>query len=219
MNDIKRKFKRLKKIPCLCAALILIAIGLLIHNIIKDKSDRTDIPVHNINLDNSITSIAETESTVESESETQITITIPTSSYNPVYVEPEKVVEIQAEKVSKFSEEERNILLKIGMSEAGCESSECVANVMRVILNRVDSDLFPNTIKEVVFQDGQFSPVDNGRYYDAVPNDKCYEALEMIENGWDQTCGALYFESCVGESWHSQNLEFLYSCDAMRFYK
>lgn len=210
MNNIKRKLKRLKKIPCLCAALILIAIGLLIHNVVKGKSDDTDIPVHNTNSDCSIS---------ETDSETQITMTIPTSSYNPVYVEAEKVVEIQAEKVSKFSEEERNILLKIGMSEAGCESSECVANVMRVILNRVDSDLFPNTIKEVVFQDGQFSPVDNGSYYNAVPNDKCYEALEMIENGWDQTCGALYFESCVGESWHSQNLEFLYSCDAMRFYK
>lgn len=210
MNKIKRTFRRLKKIPCLCALLTIIAIILLVYNTIKDKPKDSDIPIHNTSSDCSIS---------ETDSKTQITMTIPTSSYNPVYVEAEKVVEIQAEKVSKFSEEERNILLKIGMSEAGCESSECVANVMRVILNRVDSDLFPNTIKEVVFQDGQFSPVDNGRYYDAVPNDKCYEALEMIENGWDQTCGALYFESCVGESWHSQNLEFLYSCDAMRFYK
>mgnify|MGYP006898678300 CR=1 FL=1 len=44
------------------------------------------------------------------------------------------------------------------------------------------------------------------------------EALEMIKTGWDESQGALYYEWCEGESWHSKNLTLLFQhCDT-RFY-
>ena len=119
--------------------------------------------------------------------------------------------------------EDREVLLKIAMAEAEGEPLEGKALVMRVILNRVGDDGFPDTVKDVVFQTSpsvQFTPIEQGgRYWTTDPNDECYEALEMIENGWDKSDGALYFESYHGESWHSRNLEFLYQVGGHKFYR
>lgn len=118
-----------------------------------------------------------------------------------------------------FSERETDLLLRISMCEAGGESVECVAHVMRTVLNRVEDDYFPNSIYDVLYQKGQFTPVSSGWINTVQPSEKCYEALEMIKSGWDETQGALYFESCSGSSWHSRNLEYLFVCGNMRFYK
>lgn len=116
--------------------------------------------------------------------------------------------------------EDAEILLKIAMAEAEGESVEGKALVMLVVLNRVWSDEFPGTIEEVVFQPHQFSPVrEGGRYYTTEPDEGCYKALEMVEQGWDESYGALYFESCEGGSWHSDNLEFLFQVGNHKFYK
>lgn len=112
------------------------------------------------------------------------------------------------------------MLMKIAMAEAEGESVEGKALVMLVVLNRVWDDDFPGTIEEVIFEPGQFSPVkEGGRYYTTEPNSECYEALELVMQGWDESQGALYFESCEGDSWHSQNLEFLFQEGKHKFYK
>lgn len=118
-----------------------------------------------------------------------------------------------------FSAEDADLLLRIGMCEAGGEDVECIASVMCVVLNRAWSDSFPNSVHDVVYQSGQFTPVQTGWINTVEPSDKCYEALNMILNGWDESQNALYFESCSGESWHSRNLEYLYSYGNMKFYK
>lgn len=116
--------------------------------------------------------------------------------------------------------EDSEILLKIAMAEAEGETVEGKALVMLVVLNRVWSDEFPDSIEAVVFQSKQFSPVcEGGRYYTTEPDKGCYEALELVMNGWDESKGALYFESCEKDSWHSKNLEFLYQVGKHRFYK
>lgn len=116
--------------------------------------------------------------------------------------------------------EESYMLMKIAMAEAEGESVEGKALVMLVVLNRVWSDGFPDTIEEVIFQPGQFSPVtEGGRYYTTEPDDECREALEMVMKGWNESHGALYFESCEADSWHSRNLEFLYQVGNHKFYK
>lgn len=112
------------------------------------------------------------------------------------------------------------MLLKIAMAEAEGESVEGKALVILVVLNRVWSDDFPGTIEEVIFQPKQFSPVvEGGRYYTTEPNEECYEALELVMSGWDESYGALYFESCERSSWHSENLEFLYQVGNHKFYR
>ena len=61
-----------------------------------------------------------------------------------------------------WSVEDAEILLKIAMAEAEGESVEGKALVMLVVLNRVWSEGFPDSISEVVFQDGQFTPTEEG---------------------------------------------------------
>lgn len=114
---------------------------------------------------------------------------------------------------------DEEILLKIAMSEAEGESIEGKALVMLAVLNRVQSDEFSDTVSEVVFQDQQFSPVMDGRYYTAIPNDDCYAALELIESGWDESQGAMYFENYGANCWHRRNLEFLYQEGNHNFYR
>lgn len=126
-----------------------------------------------------------------------------------------------------LSEEDKYLLAKIAMAEAEGESIKTKVFVILTVLNRVYSNdaYFPDTIEEVIFQsnDGvyQFSPViPGGRWWKVEPNEECWKAVEMV-NGMkeDVSMGALYFESCSGESWHSRNLEFLFKSDNMRFYK
>lgn len=113
------------------------------------------------------------------------------------------------------------LLAKIAMAEAEGEDIEGKAYVIMVILNRMLSDEFPDTIEDVIFQDNQFSPVSNGRFYNVEPNDDCWDALDMIQvDKWDKSQGALYFESCQSEdNWHSRNLEYLFTHGKHRFYK
>lgn len=116
--------------------------------------------------------------------------------------------------------DESEILLKIAMAEAEGESVEGKALVMLVVLNRVWSDTFPNSIYDVAFQKNQFSvTAAGGRYWTTTPNAECYEALELVESGWDESCGAFYFESCAGDSWHSRNLEYLFEEGNHKFYR
>ena len=120
-----------------------------------------------------------------------------------------------------FDGEEAEMLMKIAMAEAEGESTEGKALVMMVVLNRVWSDGFPDTIEEVIFQKNQFSPVrEGGRYYTTEPNEDCAKALEMVLDGWDESQGALYFEAKGNDdSWHSKNLEFLFQYGGHKFYR
>lgn len=119
---------------------------------------------------------------------------------------------------------EAYLLAKIAMAEAEGESTEGKALVMLVVLNRVLDDNFPDTIGEVIFQhngdDYQFSPVGSGRIYENEPNEDCWAALDLIYSGWDESQGALYFESSkCDNTWHSRNLEFLFEEGGHKFYK
>lgn len=111
------------------------------------------------------------------------------------------------------------MLMKIAMAEAEGESVEGKALVMLVVLNRVWSDDFPGTIREVIFQPKQFSSVtEGGRYYTTEPNEECYEALDLIMSGWDESQGTLYFESTDKSDWHRKNLKFLFQYGNHYFY-
>lgn len=124
-----------------------------------------------------------------------------------------------AEPVVILTEEEKTMLLKIGMAELGQgDCTECIALVMRTVLNRVEAGRFGRGIYGVLHAPEQFTPVMNGTYAAAEPNERCQEALNMVICGWDESQGALYYEFCKGESWHSKNLHLLFQhCDT-RFY-
>lgn len=129
-------------------------------------------------------------------------------------------VEMSDVQSSSFSEEDENLLARIAMAEAEGEDVDGKALVILTVLNRVNSNEFPDTIHDVIYQPSQFSPIDNGRFDAVEPDGECYEALEMVKDGWDESKGSLYFESCKeADNWHSRNLEYLFTHDGHRFYK
>lgn len=137
---------------------------------------------------------------------------------NIIYV-PTSVLEQE----TILTENDKYYLAKIAMCEAENQDIKTKTLVVSVILNRVKSPNFPDSISEVIFQkvgkSYQFSPVmQGGRWWYVEPNSDCYEAVEMALK---QDCseGALYFESCKGSSWHSRNLTYLYNSGVLRFYK
>lgn len=131
----------------------------------------------------------------------------------------ETTVETTLPDVVILTEEEKQLLLKLGMAERGSTGCvECTALVMNTVLNRLSDERFPSSIQRIIYAQDQFTPVMDGSFEKAQPNDLCREALEMVIKGWDESQGALYYEWCEGESWHSKNLNLLFQhCDT-RFY-
>lgn len=132
----------------------------------------------------------------------------------------ETTVETEPPIVLDLSEEDQMLLLKIGMAELGQEGcEECIALVMRTVLNRQASGRFGKTIRGILYAQDQFTPVMDGSFEIAEPNEACYEALDMVLRGWDESQGALFYEFCQGESWHSRNLKLLTEHCNTRFYE
>ena len=123
--------------------------------------------------------------------------------------------------VRTFTPEEEELLLKIGMAERGdTYCTDCIALVLCTVLNRVDTpDKFGSTIKSVLYAEGQFTPVMEGKFEEVEPNYVCKKALDQVKSGWDESQGALYYEWGREEGWHARNLNFLFKhCDT-KFYK
>lgn len=91
-----------------------------------------------------------------------------------------------------FSSEEIEILASIINAEARGESYEGKVAVGAVIINRVYHPSFPNSIKGVVFQSGQFTPVENGMINLSPSNDAFKAAYDAV-SGMDPSKGSLYF--------------------------
>ena len=64
--------------------------------------------------------------------------------------------------------------------------------VAAVVLNRVKSSSFPNTISGVIYQDGAFTCVSDGQLY-LTPDEDAFRAARDALNGWDPTYGCLYY--------------------------
>lgn len=116
------------------------------------------------------------------------------------------------------------LLAKLAMTEAEGEDTEGKALVVMVVLNRVWSNDFPETIEEVIMEEHggvhQFSVTqEEGRWWKIEPDADCYKAVEMVMTGWDESQGALYFESKSKSTWHQDNLEFLFQHGHHLFYK
>lgn len=96
-----------------------------------------------------------------------------------------------------LDEESTEILCRIVEAEAGNEDEKGRMLIANVVMNRVESSRFPNTVKGVVFQKGggiyQFSPVANGRYYHVKVSEETRNAVEKVLHGEDESQGALFF--------------------------
>ena len=79
---------------------------------------------------------------------------------------------LQPERENQRSKEDY-LLAQIAMAEAEGEDTEGKALVMLVVLNRVKADGFPDSVEDVIYQAGQFSPVASGRFDRVEPDADC----------------------------------------------
>lgn len=93
---------------------------------------------------------------------------------------------------SEYDRSEILILARVIHGEARGESFKGQVGVGAVILNRVEHSAFPDTIREVVLEDGQFSCIFDGQvnYY---PSSESLNAARAALMGYDPTRGALFF--------------------------
>lgn len=74
----------------------------------------------------------------------------------------QKIKNCQLTEEPAYTEDQLRLMSAIIFCEAGAESYNGKVAVGIVVMNRVNSDLFPNSISEVIYQKGQFSPVRSG---------------------------------------------------------
>ena len=110
----------------------------------------------------------------------------------------------------QLSDKDQEALMRIVEAEAGGEDQDGKLLVANVVLNRVNSEYFPDTVWEVVMQKeqgiAQFSPTVDGRYQSVKVSEDTREAVERALYGEDISQGALYF--CAREKADSEKLQW-----------
>lgn len=93
---------------------------------------------------------------------------------------------------TSVSSSDLNLLAKAVYAEARGEVYQGQVAIAAVILNRVKSSSFPNTIAGVIYQPGAFTAVSDGQI-NLTPNDTARKAAQDALNGWDPTYGCIYY--------------------------
>lgn len=139
----------------------------------------------------------------------------------------EQVEMVENERVT-YTQEDYENLLRIVEAEARGEDLEGKRLVANVVLNRVNSGKFPNTISEVIFQKNektvQFSPTVKKNFQEIEISEETYQAVEEALNGEDTSEGALFFAArkYANEEnmrWFDTHLERLFTHGGHEFFK
>ena len=85
-----------------------------------------------------------------------------------------------------------DLLARLISAEARGESYSGQVAVGAVVLNRVNSPIFPNTIAGVIYQNGAFTCITDGQFNEPV-SDSAYRAARDAMNGVDPCGGAIYY--------------------------
>ena len=103
---------------------------------------------------------------------------------------------------TSYVSSDHRLLARLVYAEARGESYKGQVAVAAVVLNRVSSASFPNTVSGVIYQSGAFSCVSNGSI-NCTPDDSCIRAALDALNGWDPTGGCLYYYNAktAADSW------------------
>ena len=111
--------------------------------------------------------------------------------------------------VGPITAQDKLLLGRLVYAESRGESLAGQIAVAAVVLNRVASPLFPDTIREVIYQPRQFTPVETNRLPD-VPNGLGVEAARRALAGQDPSGGALFFYnpriSAYPEYWETRTI-------------
>jgi len=122
-----------------------------------------------------------------------------------------------------ITEDDYEVLLRIVQAEAGGEDIIGKMLVANVVLNRLEIGFGGDTITEVVFDEGQFTPAMTGKIFRVKVSEETVEAVERAMSGEDHSEGALYFmarklASKKGVRWFDRNLKFLFKHGCHEFF-
>ena len=98
----------------------------------------------------------------------------------------------QVQLPGKYSEQDLQLMANAVYGEARGEPYEGQVAVAAVILNRLESPDFPNSISGIIFQPRAFTAVADGQIW-LEPNERAKQAVLDAMNGWDPTGGAIYY--------------------------
>lgn len=141
-----------------------------------------------------------------------------------------------AEEAAKKAEEEKavhamsvttddyQVLQRIVQAEAGICDDKGKILVANVILNRIRSGEFPRTVKEVVYEPSQFSPVSDGSINSVKVTEDTKRCVDRALAGEDYSNGALYFMNRGGSrsgaiNWFDSHLTYLFRHGNHEFFK
>ena len=93
---------------------------------------------------------------------------------------------------SQYTSSDLYLMAKAIYAEGRGESYTGQVAIGAVIVNRVKSPQFPNTVAGVIYQKGAFTAVDDGQI-NLEPDQTAYNAARDAMNGWDPTYGCLYY--------------------------
>lgn len=123
----------------------------------------------------------------------------------------------------KYTDEDYQVLLRIVQAEAGICDPKGKILVADVIINRVLSGKFPDSVKAVVYQPSQFQPVSNGTINTVKVTAETIECVDRALAGEDYSNGALYFMnrrvSGSAASWFDRRLTYLFAHDGHEFFR
>ena len=104
-------------------------------------------------------------------------------------------------------------------AESGNQPLDGKIAVGNVVLNRMNSPMFPNTVYGVVFQRNQFTPVANGSIY-LEPNEESVAAAKLCMDGANTAGSSLYFVNprTAPNSWASRNRPYVATIGAHAFF-
>lgn len=101
----------------------------------------------------------------------------------------------------QFAEEDRYLLANLIYCEAGGEPYAGQLAVGAVVINRVLSSVYPNTVVGVIYQNKQFSPVGSGRLALALAENRataaCYKAADEAMSGQTNVGNCVYFRTPI----------------------
>lgn len=118
-----------------------------------------------------------------------------------VVKEDEKTVKSK-NTISELNYSDRELLAKLLYNEGRGESIECQRAIVSVVINRLNSGYWGDTIKEVVYARNQFEPVSRGLIDRTKPLQTQYDAIDyVLEHGTTIPSWVLYFRASYHFDW------------------
>lgn len=131
--------------------------------------------------------------------------------------------ERRASRRIRYTDEDYQVLLRIVQAEAGICDKRGKILVADVIINRVLSKEFPNSVKAVVYEPSQFQPVSNGAINSVKVTAETIECVDRALDGEVYSNGALYFMNRRGSgsaaAWFDRHLTYLFAHDGHEFFR